>query len=213
MTTTADQPTATRRIAFAREDRDYACYVTIDGTEQYIGSAPSYQAGEQLVNEYLYDYYADNHTPEAATQIAVAAFESEPREIIYRKHDRSIVVQPDGEAHAALTAADLAAGLRDALTYGVFATERKDQLESLLKRWEIQQDPPSAGRALQRQLAGDYLGTIRLLLRLHADDQSLMASAYLAYCAQIGVPRNWSADELIGRWRESAAQVEADGAN
>lgn len=109
-----------------------------------------------------------------------------------------------------ITAATLAAGLRTALETGIFpAGPTLDYLESLLKRWEIQEDPASAGRAFQRQLAQDYAGTLQRFFRLHEDDQRLLAGAYLAYYAQIGGIHLWNSAEGIRLyWKASAARLD-----
>ena len=70
----------------------------------------------------------------------------------------------------------------------------------------LESDPPSAGRALQRQLGRDYTGTLRRLFRLDARDQRLLAGAYIAYDSGGG----WTVEELLGEWRTSLARSEAD---
>lgn len=62
----------TKRIAFNRDSRDFDCYVTIDGREEYIGSAPTNGAGEIKCNQYAIAYYEDNHTPEKAAELVMA---------------------------------------------------------------------------------------------------------------------------------------------
>jgi hypothetical protein len=66
-------PELTKRIAYNKDNRDYDCFIAFDGTdEQCIGSAASYGAAEKVCNDYAYDYYNDNHTPEKAVQVALA---------------------------------------------------------------------------------------------------------------------------------------------
>lgn len=67
----------TYRIAYNRLDHDYTCYVTIDDVEQTIGSRPDHAAAEAHCRAYLYDHYADNHTPEVAARIAVEMSEED----------------------------------------------------------------------------------------------------------------------------------------
>lgn len=108
-----------------------------------------------------------------------------------------------------ITANDLAKTLRDALTCGAFAPADLDQYESALMRWEIENDPPSAGRAFQHRLAQDYTGTLARFFRLHEDDQRLLAGAYLAYYAQIGGAMEWiSAEAIRLYWKASAARYD-----
>lgn len=66
-----------KRIAYSREGHEYDSFVTIDGKpEQYIGSAGSHLDAEKLCNDYAFNYYADNSTPEVAAQIAAEAVEA-----------------------------------------------------------------------------------------------------------------------------------------
>lgn len=65
-----------KRIAYNRFTKDYDAFVTIDGRlEQYIGSAADHLAAEKLCDDYAFNYYADNATPEKAAQIALALFD------------------------------------------------------------------------------------------------------------------------------------------
>lgn len=58
-------------IIYSRADRDYSCFVIIDGVREYIGSAPNYSEGERRCRDYAYDHYADRSTPEVAAQIVM----------------------------------------------------------------------------------------------------------------------------------------------
>ncbi len=73
-------PLATTRITYNRDNRDYDCFVAIDGVEEYIGSAPTYHHGEVKLKEYVFNYYNDNHTPEAAVQVL-----ARPAEVVEAK--------------------------------------------------------------------------------------------------------------------------------
>lgn len=64
-------PTIAKEIVYDRETKDHAAYVTIDGQREYIGSGKTYHDAEIKANEYTYNYYTDNHTPEVAAGIAV----------------------------------------------------------------------------------------------------------------------------------------------
>lgn len=63
----------TTRIAY--EHGDYACYATVEGVEEYIGSRGNYTDASTLCREWRYDYYADHFTPEKAAQVTM---EQEP---------------------------------------------------------------------------------------------------------------------------------------
>jgi hypothetical protein len=60
MATTAIIPELTKRIAYNKKNRDYDCFIAFDGgDEQYIGSTPTYSAGEKLCSDYAFDYYEE----------------------------------------------------------------------------------------------------------------------------------------------------------
>lgn len=60
----------TTRIAY--DAGSYTCFVTIDGTEHAVGSAPTQGQGDVLCNEYLIAYFTDAHTPEKAAALVMA---------------------------------------------------------------------------------------------------------------------------------------------
>jgi hypothetical protein len=63
-------PEITKRIAYNRDNRDYDCYVAIDGGEErYIGSAGTYGQAEKTCNTFVFDYYEDSNTPEKAVAV------------------------------------------------------------------------------------------------------------------------------------------------
>lgn len=66
-------PAIVKRIGeYDPEARQYPAYVAIDGeSEQLVGHAWSAGAADRMCDEYVYHYYADNHTPEVAAAIAV----------------------------------------------------------------------------------------------------------------------------------------------
>ena len=66
-------PEVNKRIAWNRETKDYDCYISIDGDqEHYIGSAPNHSAAEKTCNDFAFNYYEDNHTPEKAAELVMA---------------------------------------------------------------------------------------------------------------------------------------------
>lgn len=58
-----------KEIKYSRENRDFDCFITIDGQREYIGSADNYSDGEIKCDEYAYNYYIDSWTPERAAQL------------------------------------------------------------------------------------------------------------------------------------------------
>lgn len=59
----------TKRIAYNRTSRDYDAFVTVDETEEYIGSRPTQHDASLLASDYIIQFYNDSHTPEAAAQL------------------------------------------------------------------------------------------------------------------------------------------------
>lgn len=85
------------------------------------------------------------------------------------------------------------------------------QLVELVTRWRIEDDPPSAGRAFNRRLIQDYIGTIRDFFRLDERDQQLLAAAYIAHNNQCVNHVSWpSTEALIAAWGESVVRIERD---
>lgn len=165
----------------------YPAFVSIDGkSEQCIGARWTAGAADRACDEYIFNYYVDHHTPEAAAQIA-AAFEPTPSEAEAAHRTRADELQ-------AILDADR---VDDSL---------HQQLRDLIERWRIEDDPPSAGRALQRQLCRDYCGALRRFFRLSEADQRLLTGAYITY---------WNANRTVEgqivAWRKSLAQIEVDG--
>jgi hypothetical protein len=72
LTAASETPKTTKRITFNRDSCDFDCFVTIDGKEDYIGSAPTNHAGEIKCNQYAIAFYEDNHTPEKAASLIMA---------------------------------------------------------------------------------------------------------------------------------------------
>jgi len=73
MTATTILPEVTKRIAWNKKNKDYDCFVSIDGAaEQYIGSREVHGDAEALCRDYAFSYYEDNHTPEKAAAVAMA---------------------------------------------------------------------------------------------------------------------------------------------
>lgn len=72
-------PIPTKRIGeYDPETQQYPAFVAIDGEpEQLVGVRWSAGAADRCADEYIFQYYIDNHTPEAAARIALA-FEPEP---------------------------------------------------------------------------------------------------------------------------------------
>jgi len=70
----ANHPTITKRVGeYDPATRQYPAYVAIDGEpEQLVGIRWSVGAADTLCDEYIFNYYADRHTPEAAARIALA---------------------------------------------------------------------------------------------------------------------------------------------
>lgn len=58
-----------KEIVYSRESRDYDMFIVIDGTREYIGSAPNNSAAERITNQYAYDYLMDSQTIETATEL------------------------------------------------------------------------------------------------------------------------------------------------
>ncbi len=75
-----DHPAIAKRIGeYNPETRQYPAFVSIDGEpEQCIGHAWAAGAADRLCDEYIFNYYADRHTPEAAARIAVAFAPEQP---------------------------------------------------------------------------------------------------------------------------------------
>lgn len=62
-------PAIIKEVIYDRESKDYAAYVTIDGgPRQCIGYGKTHTEADNLCNDYAYNFYADNHTPETAVQ-------------------------------------------------------------------------------------------------------------------------------------------------
>jgi hypothetical protein len=78
--TPTDAPAIITRIGeYDPETKQYPAFVSIDGEpERLVGYAWSAGAADRLCDEYAYHYYTDNHTPEAAAQIALAFASAEP---------------------------------------------------------------------------------------------------------------------------------------
>lgn len=75
MTTTT---APTRRIAYNRLDRDYSCFIIFeDEHEEPIGNASTFHDAELKCDEYLFNFFVDNHTPEKAAAIAVGMSETD----------------------------------------------------------------------------------------------------------------------------------------
>lgn len=102
-TMTNGQMLAKTRIAYNRETRDYDLFVAIDGgAEQYIGSAANHHDGQRRIDAYVFDFYADRHTPEKAAQVApeaeppaAYARPDEPADVTYARPCLS-ASSPDG---------------------------------------------------------------------------------------------------------------------
>jgi hypothetical protein len=78
--TATPAPTIITRIGeYDPATRQYPAYVAIDGEpEQLVGYAWSAGAADRLCDEFVFNYYTDNHTPEVAAQIALALASAEP---------------------------------------------------------------------------------------------------------------------------------------
>jgi len=76
--TPTDQPAITKRVGeYDPTTKQYPAYVAIDGEpEQLVGVRWSAGAADRCADEYIFQYYVDHHTPEAAARIALA-FEPE----------------------------------------------------------------------------------------------------------------------------------------
>lgn len=62
----------TKTVKFDRVTRDYACYVSIDGAPaECIGYAKTHHDGENLCDQFAFDYLSDNNTPEAAAELVM----------------------------------------------------------------------------------------------------------------------------------------------
>lgn len=72
-----------------------------------------------------------------------------------------------------------------------------------LIRARIRQRPHNAGRGLVRLLKHDYLGTLRDLLRLRADDQLRLAGAYIDYYIGIGGTARLTTEQVVEAWWRS----------
>lgn len=82
---------AQTRILYNRESRDYDLFVSVDGdAEQYIGSATNHSEGQSRIDNYVFNYYVDNHTPEAAVQVL-----SRPAEVVELLHSADPTPAPD----------------------------------------------------------------------------------------------------------------------
>lgn len=69
------QPTVVKQIFYIPHTDTYAALIAIDDAPfQQVGSAPTYDAADQLCKDYIYDHYAE-HTPEVAARIAIAQAE------------------------------------------------------------------------------------------------------------------------------------------
>src|SRR5580765_8324931 len=68
-------PAVTKEITYNRDNRDFDCYVTIDGQREYIGSAPTFHDGECQCYEYTIRFYADAHSTETAAQLIMEEVE------------------------------------------------------------------------------------------------------------------------------------------
>ena len=70
----------TKRIAYSRDDRDYAAYISIDGgPEEVIGSRPTFHDADLLADDYILNFYQDAHTPENAAELIMQQVEEEGR--------------------------------------------------------------------------------------------------------------------------------------
>lgn len=70
-------PAVIKEVEYDRETKDFAAFITIDERREYIGSRRSYGEADRLCDEFAYNFYADNHTPEVAAAIAVRMGEDE----------------------------------------------------------------------------------------------------------------------------------------
>jgi hypothetical protein len=77
---TTDHPAITKRIGeYDPTTRQYPAYVSIDGEpEQLVGIRWSAGAADLCADEYIFQYYVDRHTPEAAARIALAFAPAQP---------------------------------------------------------------------------------------------------------------------------------------
>lgn len=62
----------TKSVKYNRANRDFDCYVTIDGGEPlHIGYANGETEGNVKCDQYAFDYLSDNNAPEAAAELVL----------------------------------------------------------------------------------------------------------------------------------------------
>lgn len=101
---------------------------------------------------------------------------------------------------AQLTAADLAAALREALSRGVFGLGARDRLTTVLARWDEQQAKPDAGRAIFRQWAADRAWFVRALTQMDEHQTRRMADAYVGFLRSVNPATDLTTDRVLARW-------------
>lgn len=62
----------TKTIEYNRVGNDYDVFVTIDGNEEYLGSARTRALAEQRATEYVLAYFEHTHTPEKVARLIMA---------------------------------------------------------------------------------------------------------------------------------------------